>query len=355
MIPEVGHQPAPSSDLTISPPLNIIQFDDDDYPISPSVDAEIPLPLPAPTTLREKVVEFLQWIFSPKWAALWAIAAVTGVLGVLLWAFKDKIIPPLMAFCASVRGMGAGGAMIMGLIVFATCFPPMIGYGTSLVLCGFIFGFPGGFLPAYLGAVAGGVLCFVASRKFLGSHYRSMLLERYPKLKVVEDAIEKGGLKLLILIRLAPYPFGIMNVIFSTTTISLPRYAAATSVAAFKNLIHVYIGSTLQTLADIGGGGGGKDPKDGDNGPKPATILEISFMVGGLIAAVGGFVYLSVLLKRAIREAGIEGHDEEDVLLEGAAGMGEAGIVEDNEADEVIGVDDGAIDERVTVEMRERN
>ncbi|KAJ3211145.1 hypothetical protein HDU67_004758 [Dinochytrium kinnereticum] len=280
--------------------------------------------------------------FSVKWVALWVIAGVTVLLGALIWGFHDRIIPPLMEFCARIREMGFSGALIMGSIVFATCFPPMIGYGTSLVMCGFIFGFPYGFVPAYMGAVAGGVLCFLGARRFLGTHYRGYLLDKYPKLKVVEDAIEQGGLKLIILIRLAPYPFGIMNVIFSTTSISLPRYATATAIAAFKNLIHIYVGSTLQSLADIGGG----SKRNPDGSPAITSPVEIAVMVGGLVAAIGGFIYLTHLLRRAIRNAGLDDRDEENVLLSEGGGLASPERGESEEVEEVV---------RERLEMHERN
>ncbi|KAJ3106056.1 Tlg2-vesicle protein [Phlyctochytrium planicorne] len=265
-------------------------------------------------------------IFASRWTALWAIALMSLIMAVLLYHYHDKILKPLMDFCDAVRKMGFTGYLIMGLLVFSACFPPLIGYGSYLVMCGFIFGFPWGFFPAYIGALIGAVLCFLGARKFLGRHYRDYFLSKYPKLKVVEAAIEKGGLKLIVLIRLAPYPFGIINVIFSTTSISVYRFAAATSIAATKNMIHVYIGSTLQSLVDIGGGRGkDKPPKDpnappgeGDGQSSTSKIVEVAFMVAGIVFAIGGMAYMTHLLQKEImKSTRVEGGEEEHPLQPG--------------------------------------
>lgn len=83
----------------------------------------------------------------------------------------------------------------MVILLFLTCFPPLVGYGTLLYMFGFIYGFPLGFFPAYLGAWSGGVCCFLLARRWMGDYYRGKILRTFPKFEAIEDAIEKGGLK----------------------------------------------------------------------------------------------------------------------------------------------------------------
>ncbi|TPX30916.1 hypothetical protein SmJEL517_g05633 [Synchytrium microbalum] len=187
------------------------------------------------------------------------------------------------------------GAVILGTLVLISSFPPMFGYGTLLTLCGFTYGFPLGLIPAYIGGWAGAMLCFLAARKLL-SGYKQRIADNFSQLQSV---IDKGGLKLLILIRLAPYPWGIMNVVFAASSVDITTYIIATSVALIKACLHVYIGSTVKSLAEESG---------------TSSPLRIGILVVSMILGLGVFVYISFLVRNAVNvEIGEDG--EEEVIL----------------------------------------
>ncbi|KAI9334521.1 hypothetical protein DFJ73DRAFT_38242 [Zopfochytrium polystomum] len=250
-----------------------------------------------------------RFFFQRQWLPLWGLGVVSLIVVVALYLNRNKILPPLMAFCASVRAMGATGHLILTALVFISSFPFMIGYGTLLVMSGFIFGFPLGFIPAYLGAVLGAFACLFIFRRWMGKYYRDLILGYYPKFKAVESAIDSGGMKLVVLIRLAPYPYGFMNLLLATTTMPASRYMIATAIGEVKNLFHVYIGSTLRSLADI----------------KGDSFLEIVLVVCGLVVAAAGFAYLTWLVRRALKEADISEGDEDDAGAGAGTATGAAG------------------------------
>lgn len=56
------------------------------------------------------------------------------------------------------------------------------------------------------------------------------------------------GREVVLLIRLAPYPFNLVNLALAVTNISLPRYSIATALSLFKLNTHVLIGANLVAL-----------------------------------------------------------------------------------------------------------
>ena len=64
----------------------------------------------------------------------------TAILGLI---FHTKILHAILPLCDKLRSWRAGWLLVFALC-FASAFPPMIGYSTSVTLAGFIYGFPNG-------------------------------------------------------------------------------------------------------------------------------------------------------------------------------------------------------------------
>ncbi|KAJ3014235.1 hypothetical protein HKX48_005275 [Thoreauomyces humboldtii] len=256
----------------------------------------------------------VRFFFTRQWLPAWILAGLSVVGMGFFVVFRVQIVQMLTEFADTVRRMGVGGWLLMTFLQFLSCFPPLVGYGTLLYMCGFIFGFPWGWIPAFVGSWLGGVTVFLLSRRYLGPSYRAMLLSHFPKFRHIESAVETGGLKLVTLVRLAPYPFGIMSILFATTAVPQRKYVQATSLALVKTLLHVYIGSTVRDLAET----------------SEMTPARIAVMVFGTALALGVFVYLTVLVRKTMREteAMMGGDAEEEeaageaVLLREGGGLG---------------------------------
>ncbi|KAI1318001.1 hypothetical protein EDD11_007384 [Mortierella claussenii] len=135
------------------------------------------------------------------------------------------------------------------------------------------------------------------------------LMAKKQSMKSVVKAVEKRGFKLMILIRLAPYPFNVMNALLSATHIPLSTFAFATALSLTKLALHVYIGSTLSSLAptipptnenEIPGGGN----DGGDMDPLPdnphGRALKIVVMVVSMIIGIAVGAYVWIVAKREI-------------------------------------------------------
>ncbi|KAI9289534.1 snare associated Golgi protein-domain-containing protein [Umbelopsis sp. AD052] len=222
--------------------------------------------------------------------------AISWITGIVLWHFKRQVFEGLENLSHAVEGMGAGGYVLIGSLIFLSAFPPMIGYGTYQTLSGFTFGFWRGFPLSYFGALAGSVTCFYLSRRWLKKRVTKMM-SKYPRLEAVVHAVEKKGFKLFVLIRLAPYPFNIMNVMFSATNIPLTHYALGTAISLVKIAIHVYIGATLPSFAKHILGEDDDEPMD-----TATEVFRYTAMALGSILAFGVMIYVYFVAKRAVEE-----------------------------------------------------
>ncbi|KAF9904258.1 hypothetical protein EC991_002916 [Linnemannia zychae] len=239
--------------------------------------------------LKERLPEHVQPYF---WLGLWFGSAVT-IIG-LVWIFHSRIFSALQALADFIKGLGPLGPLVIMFCLFATSFPPMIGYSSIVTMSGYVYGFVYGFLYAFMGAMAGAIVCFYFCRRWFKAQVRK-LMAKNKSLKGVVRTVEKRGFRLLVLIRLAPYPYNVMNAILSATHIPLSTFTAATAMSLIKLTLHVYIGSTLSTLT--GGDGDDKDPnKDANNGKR----VKVFLMVTGVILGVGVGAYVWAIAKREI-------------------------------------------------------
>jgi uncharacterized membrane protein YdjX (TVP38/TMEM64 family) len=94
-------------------------------------------------------------------------------------------------FCSndSVRGM-----LLLIILIILSSIPPLFGYATFLTLCGFIYKFPLGFVPAYIGAVVGAACAFLLGRRYK-EPVRDWILKHYANyFEATSAAVETGGL-----------------------------------------------------------------------------------------------------------------------------------------------------------------
>ena len=151
--------------------------------------------------------------------------------------------------------------------------------------------------------------------------------------KRVVRAIEKRP-QLLFLIRLAPYPYNVMNCLLGASpTLTLRTYLVCTALSLFKVIIHTTLGSSIHSFAryhvqskppsqgSITDGEPGLSQSDGDSSPEEENPVYLYVKVAGIALAVGVFIYISVVARKAISDelSGDEGeempaHTDEEAL-----------------------------------------
>jgi hypothetical protein len=142
-------------------------------------------------------------------------------------------------------------------------------------------------------------------------------------------AIEKRP-KLLFLVRLAPYPYNLMNTLLaSSPTLTLKTYTLCTALALPKLLVHCALGTSIKNFAAYNGAGSTQTPLSGGNdnvtAPPPligydastdasssgnAEAIKHIFGFAGVGLCVGIFIYLFKVASKAVDE---ELDDDDDI------------------------------------------
>jgi uncharacterized membrane protein YdjX (TVP38/TMEM64 family) len=190
-----------------------------------------------------------------------SFAAVTATLaGVALLALMVLAIPELRdAFEAAVRGdtdevqrqidqlSVAGPLLILALALIHT----VVFYPAEILdaAAGFAYGFFGGLALMMLGWLLSGLVCFAVGRSVARP-----LLDRFfgaERFERIERAIERGGVTLLLAVRLIPIlPFSLVSYAAGAARVPLWRFVWTTTLAYIPiTALSVYFGTRLEGLS----------------------------------------------------------------------------------------------------------
>ncbi len=177
----------------------------------------------------------------------------------------------------------------------------MVGFGAAYVVLALLF-VPGAVLTMAAGAVygAGRGLMVVAvattvadaAAFLLGRHVARgavlRLMDRYPRFRVVDRAVSRGGWRIVALVRLNPtLPYSASNYLFGVTGVPFLTFLASSAVftlpGAWAYLYAGYVG--VETL-----------------GGETRTAAEWAVLVFGLVVAAAAVAYITVLARRALDE-----------------------------------------------------
>ncbi|KAF9121075.1 Tlg2-vesicle protein [Mortierella sp. 14UC] len=156
------------------------------------------------------------------------------------------VIEPAVSY---IRASSAG-IWVLASIMAATCIFPLLGYGVVSMICGYIYGMPKGFLPAFVGDLVGASICFWLYR-LVFFNYINRKFGHNVEFKEMSKAVSKDGLFILLLIRLSSFPFAVLNAYFGAMTL-LPfwKFLLATTLSTPRLFIAIFIGHNLSSLAD---------------------------------------------------------------------------------------------------------
>ena len=270
----------------------------------------------------------------------------------LVITFHTEVFIGLDHMATYLQGLGLWGKVMLGSLIFLTTFPPLPLYSTLIMLCGFTFGLWQGFLISYIAALSGAIVVFTLSRSLL-REWMVGLLNKSGGLKKVVRAIEKQP-KLLFLVRLAPYPYNLMNTLLaSSPTLTLRTYVTCTALALPKLLIHTGLGTSIKNFAAYNGAAPGQSKEDAEASKTAESVKKWAGLVGiGL--CVGIMIYLLSVARRAVDELDDEGDDGYDDVLYDDEGneVLSSDFDEDDEDGEHAGGD--GRDRGTGVDMRER-
>ena len=158
----------------------------------------------------------------------------------------------LEAYLQSLGNLGFPGA-----VLFVLSFAGLSLLGLPLipfaVAGGLLFGMAGGLAGVIAGSTLGATLGFFFSR-YVARERVARLLSRNPKFALIDRAIQREGWKIVGLLRMCPFPFGLSNYAYGLTNIPFRHYIAATMVGMLPGeTVFVCLGAAGKQIGDFKG------------------------------------------------------------------------------------------------------
>ncbi|KAE8543487.1 hypothetical protein D1P53_000201 [Cryptococcus gattii VGV] len=282
------------------------------------------------------------------WA--WVVTTVGFFLAIAFW--RGELFRALDKMSHYLAGQGIYGHLTFYALIFITTIPPLPLYSTLIILSGYTFGVWQGFLVSYLASLSGAIVVFLASRKMLRDTIVKSLASSSVSMSLLH--ILPTHPHLLLLIRIAPYPYNLLNVILaSSPTLTLQTYAGCTAVSLCKLVLHTWIGSGIHDLSQSYGHGQGKAQegfKEGDEidaqDPDSATVQPAQegdtqaaktwTTWAGIVLCIALFFYLTHFAKQAIKKAQAEQAEMEEREREEREGLTSVSVRRQSEAQEMV-------------------
>ncbi|KAH9951788.1 hypothetical protein B0H21DRAFT_717561 [Amylocystis lapponica] len=282
-------------------------FQDPYLPDTPSIAiSSWTAPSPAYTLPRGIRVAYLLRPWIPL--ILYAMTSLGFIAAISFW--KVEVFQGLDALSHWLQSDVYLGYAVIFSLIFITTFPPVPLYSTLVILSGYTFGPWTGAIISYWASLAGALAVFIISRTFFRG-YISRWLSSTIAIQRVVCAIEKRP-KLLFLIRLAPYPYNVMNCLLAASpSLTLRTYTTCTALSLFKLIIHTSIGNSIHSFAELH-----TKPQAADD-----NALGQYSTIAGIVLCFAIFVYLAYVTRRAVNDE----LADEDAGVTGA-GAGDARI-----------------------------
>ncbi len=215
---------------------------------------------------------------------LFAAGDIAAVCLVPQWWSPDLL--------ATLRNSGWAGV----LAYICACFvgtvllvPPSIGNTGA----GLMFGAVKGTLFVYPALVGAGIVSFWLSR-VLARGWVAERIARSPKFAAIDRAVARGGLKMVLLLRVSPVsPFAFLSYSMGLTRVRFRDYFLGTLLGALPGTAaYAYLGSALRNLPAIGA----KASAAGSG------LHQLLFWLG-LAATLAAFVMITRLARQEIKRS----------------------------------------------------
>eukprot|EP00741_Cyanophora_paradoxa_P000770 tig00000058_g742.t1 len=196
----------------------------------------------------------------------------------------------------ATKGTGPWAGLVLSCMVFGFSLP-VPGHLTFVLATGFILGTWYGCAVMIAASFAGAAACFFGCR-FL---FRDWTQEKAKGIKMFDAfnyLCESKGLRMVMLVRFIPAPFGIWNGIMSVMNVSTRDYMIATFVDLLLYTPHVYIASECRSVVELLAG----EPVDVTTSQKIASAVGIAISA---IATISVMVWTTIEIRRHGREASL--------------------------------------------------
>lgn len=221
---------------------------------------------------------------APFRAAFLVGAAIVLVLAIVLLPARDWTT----ALLAWVGERGPWSGVLLGVlwVPAAVLFTP----GSLLTLgTGFLLGFGWGLVVVSIGSTLGATAAFLVGRR-LGRDWIQERIGGHERLRGVDGAIAREGLKVVILLRLSPLiPYNGLNYALSLTGVGLRDFVIGSWLGMLPGtVLYVALGAGARSLAAAMSGAG----------ERPAAWIALG--AAGLVATAAAVWLVARAARRAL-------------------------------------------------------
>lgn len=218
----------------------------------------------------------------------------TLLMGMFLVAVYYADVPRATAVLEEIRDLGVWGPLVLASLYTIWC-TLLIPASVLTLSAGFLFGLPIGGVAAILGSTVGACVAFLVGRT-VAREWVARRMASNARFVAIDRVVGYHGFRIVLLSRLSPIsPFTLLNYLYGLTRVSFREYALGTLLGVIPGtLIFTYFGAGLRSLAEVVAHARGE--------AEPTVGQRAFFWVGLLIALIVA-VSLSLLARRALREA----------------------------------------------------
>jgi uncharacterized membrane protein YdjX (TVP38/TMEM64 family) len=173
-----------------------------------------------------------------------------GVLAAVVW-FGRHAVDEIKAMETWIAGHGVWGrlAFVGMIVVFTSMFVP----DTVLAIAGgALFGLVWGTVLTVVGVIITAALNFLAARTLLRPRIETML-EQHPKMLAIQSAANREGLRLQLLLRLAPINPVSVSYVLGASGVRFSTFLIATAGLIPGLFVEVYFGYLASHVTKVAG------------------------------------------------------------------------------------------------------
>ncbi|KAG8794417.1 hypothetical protein FRC16_010527 [Serendipita sp. 398] len=235
----------------------------------------------------------------------WIATSVGFLVAIAFW--KTEVFTALDNLSLWLVNEGYTGYAYMFALIVLTTIPPFPLYSTLMMLAGYTWGTWPGFVLSYTSSLFGAIAVYFISRQFFGSSLVN-LLKHMPSFARTVQAVSRNP-KLLFLVRFAPYPYNVMNVLLAASpSLRWRTYIGCTAASLLKVVIHTSIGNGIRSFKAYHGVGEGQGIDNETTASEQRSHDLAKWSTGvGVVLCFLLLLYLGHVARRAVD------HELEDV------------------------------------------
>eukprot|EP00731_Ephydatia_muelleri_P027099 Em0018g1199a len=179
------------------------------------------------------------------WCSMVLMVVVTVVVILLSRMYLFDILTWL-------EGLPVVESILLFVVLFTiVSFPFAFGYIVLNMMAGYLYGFVTGQFVVSVSVTFGLVISMGLCRRYF-ANYAQTHFTSTPFMALMKVLEGPSGLKVMVMARLTPVPFGIQNALFAMTKMDLWRCLLASVIGLTPTqLLNTYMGSTVRNMQEV--------------------------------------------------------------------------------------------------------